>query len=206
MTRLPLSQLEEARQNPVAYRRKIGNPSGPRKWGYINALREAIRQFHKMGDNGQAGYTYLEDKLDRFKNERKSLDTVNQLAWYIEDYWNRGWFTTETYHNISVPLEGIGIQVRCTGEISRLDIVPSGGYAAWLFRSREPEGWKKELRMPIIQDIAAGLFGVPSSEMRVGIISFKERYADFHNFGSWEIAKAYSEFDTLIKILFQEVQ
>ena len=207
MSKLPLSELENARRNPSAYRQLLDRRSeggkGVFSWGYYNALREAIRHFHKMNDSASAGHSHLVNGLERFTNRQRSQEIVNQFAWYIDDYNRRGWIRTQTYHTIVVPFEDTRIQLRCSGEISRLDIVPIGGYAAWIFRSQKPEGWKQELRMPIIQYIAAKMFGVPGSEIKVGVISFQERFADFHTFNDEQIATAYLELIDLITKLFQ---
>ncbi|MDD5368038.1 MAG: hypothetical protein PHQ40_03040 [Anaerolineaceae bacterium] len=201
MIKLPLGQLEEARSNPTSFREKMGTAKGGGKWGYFNALREAIRQFHKMGDNANAGLTYLEQTLDRFSNQRKCQETVDQLAWYIDEYQRRGWFTRDTYRRIIVPIEDETIHVQCTGEICRLDIIPAGGYAAWSFRSKDPSGWKNELRMPIIQYVTARLLGVPYSEITVGMVSFGEQFVDFHSYKIDQINAAYAELIDLARYL-----
>lgn len=200
MIKLPLSQLEEARRNPAHYRSQIGKPKGFIKRGYYGVLRDAVRQFHKNRDSAVAGHAYLEDNLDQFNNASKSLDTVNQLAWYVDDYLSRGWITTETYRHVVVPIEDPAVKVICTGEISRFDYVPAGGYAAWLFRSKNPEGWKSELRMPIIQDIAAKRLGVPLAEIRVGVISFQDRFSEHHSFNENQIVAAYEELVNLLRL------
>jgi len=201
MIKLKLSELEEARRDPVKYRSNIGKPRGHAAWGYFNALREAIRQYHKSGDNASAGHSYLEEKLDNFSNHRKSLDTVNQLAWYIEEYKKHGWIARETYRVITVPINNDEIQVRCTGEICRLDLILSGGYGVWQFRSKNPEGWKNELRMPIIQGVTAQLLGVSPAEIMMGTVSFEERYIDTCSFSSEEIDSAFHEFINLLRFL-----
>lgn len=201
MIKLKLSELEEARRNPSEYRDNIGKPRGRGTWGYFNALREAIRQFHKSGDNASVGHSYLEEKLDNFSNHRKSLDTVNQFAWYIEEYKIRGWIARETYRVITVPIDNDDIPVHCTGEICRLDLILTGGYGVWQFRSKSPDGWRNELRMPIIQGVTAKLLGVSTSEIMIGMVSFEERYIDTHSYSIEEINAAFKEFTDLTKFL-----
>jgi hypothetical protein len=206
MFKLSLTELEIARRKPRAFRDVLDRRSKGEKrrfsWGYYNALREAIRHFHKMNESVYEAHSYLENGLERFKDLKRSQETVDQLAWYIGDYFNRGWISTQTYSHIIVPLEDIGVQLRCSGEISRLDIVPTGGYAAWLFRSREPDGWRNELRMPIVQDVAARMLGVSNSEIKVGVISFQERYSEFHSYSGRQIVAAYKELEVLLAIMF----
>ena len=200
MFKLKLSELEEARRNPTEFRANIGKPKGHGTWGYFNALREAIRQFHKSGDNASAGHSYLEEKLDSFANHRKSLNTVNQFAWYIEEYKKQGWIAREMYRVITVPINNDDIQVHCTGEICRLDLILTGGYGVWQFRSKGPDGWRNELRMPIIQGVTAKLLGVPPSEIMIGIVSFEERCIDTYIYSNDKINAAFDEFTNLVKI------
>lgn len=208
MQKIPLREIEEARRNPGAYRAKLQNSvmggGTPMQWGYHNALREAIRQFHKMDDSSSAGSNYLEEKLGRFKNKQRCIDTIEQFYWYIDNYHHHGVITTQTYVNIQLPIEESKFPIRCTGQVSRLDLDLAGGYIAWIFRSQQPHGWKHELRMPIIQDVTSKVLGVPSSEMKVGIISFQEKFTDLCIFDEVQINSAFDELRKLIEILFTD--
>lgn len=208
MHKIPLRELEEARRNPGAYRAKmqksVKGGGAPMRWGYHNALREAIRQFHKMDDSSSAGYEYLEENLGRFKIKQRCIDTINQFSWYIDNYHHHGVITTQTYVNIQLPLEEFKFPIRCTGQVSRLDLDPAGGYIAWIFRSQQPHGWKQELRMPIIQDVTSKLLGVPSSEMKVGIISFREKFTELCVFDEVQIDFSFDELRKLIESLFTD--
>jgi hypothetical protein len=198
MIKIKLGQLEIVRQNPIAYKNSYGSSSGIRSWGYFNALREGIRLFHKSGDNESQAVQYLANLLQRFKSDSKIEDTLEEFQWYVGNYFDRSWPTSEVFHNIVVPTDHDPLMVKCSGEISRLDIVPSGGYCAWVFHSDKADNWKSELRMPIIQKITGDILGVPISEVKVGVISFKEKYSDYCSYIQEEINDSFSELNSIV--------
>jgi hypothetical protein len=105
------------------------------------------------------------------------------------------------YRVITIPIDNDDIQVHCTGELCRLDLILTGGYGVWQFRSKNPDEWRTELRMPIIQGVTAKLLVVPPSEIIVGMVSFEERYIDTHSYSNEEINAAFDEFFNLVMFL-----
>lgn len=200
MPRLPLGDLEEARRDPGAYRRKL-DAAEQKRFGntYIGALRNAIYRYHRTQDADDAG-RYLEDRLAAFGSARRNAETLDQLDWYIDDITRRGWPAFQTGLRVAVPLPPeISPDLTCTGQVDRVDVVPSGGYAAWLFRSKAGTGWADELRMPILQHVLANqILNVPLDEIRVGIYAFQDQWADSRCYSEAEAEAAYGGFENLL--------
>lgn len=200
MSRLPLGDLETALMDPKAYRTRLdrGRDSG---FGpsYFGCLRIALLRYHESKDI-VAAKRYLEESLDRFKNIWRRAETLEQFEWYVEEHVGRGWPTFKTRLRIRVPLpEWITADLYCSGEIPRVDLVPAGGYAAWLFRSREQKGWEQELQMPLIQDTLAKLLKVPVEEVQVGLYSFEERFVASHIYSYREIERSHRALTNLLR-------
>src|SRR5690606_16068933 len=114
----------------------------------------------------------------RFNSTRRQAETLERFDWYIDEYSRRDWPTFGTRMRIQVSLPNWAPEdLRCSGEIPRVDIVPGGGYAAWLMKSHEPPAWEQQLQMPLIQGTIAQLLKAPAEEVQVGIYSFQERFA-----------------------------
>jgi hypothetical protein len=201
MPRIPLRDLEEALRNPSAYRQKLllsaGNSYGPT---YFGALRDVIHKFHKTNGNLVQTRVYLQARLNRFLDQTRCAQTMDQFEWYVSEYKSLGWPTFEIRLRVSIPLPPrVRPNLVCSGEVSRVDLVPVGGYAAWLMRSRGAKDWARELRMPLVQQaLAQGPLGVPTSEIKIGIYSFEEQFTDLCSYSQTEIDLAYLELDNLL--------
>jgi hypothetical protein len=202
MPRLPLGDLEEALKNPMAYRQKLQRTvSSFYRPSYFGALRDAVFKFHRTNGNLVQARKYLEGRLAQFSDVARSTEIMGQFEWYTEEYANRGWPAFETRLRLVVPLPSWAPQdLLCSGEVSRVDMVPAGGYAAWLMRSRGAQNWSRELRMPLIQGaLACELLGVSGEEVRIGIICFEDRLVDLGSYSQREIAGAYSKLENLLR-------
>jgi hypothetical protein len=202
MLRIPIREIEEALRNPSAYRQKL-LLSATVSYGptYFGALRDAILQFHKTNGNIVQARAYLRVRLDRFLDRMRCAETMDQFEWYTDEYQNRGWPTFETRLRIVISLPPrVRPYLFCSGEVSRVDLVPVGGYAAWLTRSRGAKDWARELRMPLVQQaLAQGPLGVPPNEVMIGIYSFEEQFTDLRRYSQAEIDQANSELDNLLR-------
>jgi hypothetical protein len=137
MFKISLTELEEVRRDPAAFKKKKdigtvfrGNNS------YFQTLKRAIYEYHK-DQSSVAAMNYLEDGLESFKNHAKCEKTIEDLQWYIAEYQNLGWATFLKKHNISIPLSTQYLDsLKVTGEIGRIDtILMRHG-----FSTREPRG------------------------------------------------------------------
>ena len=205
MARIPFQDLDEAIDNPQGYRqRMLANES---QWyppySYFKSLVGAIYSFHRSNDDNNMGLDYLEEKLERLKNEQRCIDTIDQYRWYLEEYNSRGWHSFRTRLDIGISLPPwMPPDFRCSGRLGRLDLIPTEGYAIWLFRPRGYERWENELCMPLIQkEVSETVLGVHISKVRIGIYSFEERFVDDRSYSESEIITSEEKFIKLLSDL-----
>ncbi len=200
--RLPLRDLREARADPARYRTKLLN--SPRGGGpnYFNALRDAIFNFHKADWTAAEAERYLEGRLDGLPGTVGRDEVSDQFRWYVEEYEARGWTTFRTRMNVSVPLPSwVTANLSVSGEIARIDLVPSGGYAGWVFLSGDAEGWRDDPRMPLIQEELTQKMNAPTDEVSVGVYALRERSAELTRYSATEIEMARSSLEELLQQL-----
>ena len=194
MIRFRLNDLEEALRNPIEYmheQTRIDRPEIFYRKSYYTTLRNAIFKFHSSNNDISIARDYLIDELDSFKKDSLKQDTIEQFDWYIQDYRNNNFHTFSCRYNITIkPSNATSSNLEWYGEISRLDICPDGGFIAWLFRRKEPEGWFNELRMPLIQSELSNNLNAPFTEISVGIYGFEERFADYRCYSAQSIFMA----------------
>jgi hypothetical protein len=204
--RLALGSIEEALANPVAFRERAdAGDGGGFGYTYASALRNAIYRYHSANDRDDAA-DYLEDSIQNSKTLRSAqrrAETLEQLDWYIEEHATLGWPTFDTRVRVSVPVPARAADtLKCTGEVGRIDLVPSGGYAAWLFTSSVAHDWRKELRMPLLQATLADVtLGAPANEIQVGIYDFSAREVISTTFSDKAIHAARRRFRRLVSDL-----
>ena len=178
--RLAIGAIEEALANPAAFRARAdaGDEAGF-GYTYASALRNAIYRYHSTRNRVDAA-RYLEESIQNSKKLRSAqrrAETLDQLDWYIEHHAALGWPTFDTRVRIAIPIPARAADsLKCSGEVGRIDMIPNGGYAAWLFASSVSPDWRDELRMPLLQGTLASItLAVPVSEIRVGIYDFATR-------------------------------
>jgi hypothetical protein len=204
--RLPLGAIEEALANPPAFRaRADAGDGGGFGYTYASALRNAIYRYHATRDRDDAA-EYLEESIRKSKNLTSSLrraETIDQLDWYIEQHTALGWPTFDTRVRVSIPVPARAADsLACTGEVGRIDMVPTGGYAAWLFASSVSPEWRDELRMPLLQGTLADVtLAVPANEIQVGIYDFSARHVLSTTFADNVIRVARRRFKRLVSDL-----
>lgn len=121
----------------------------------------------------------------------------------MEEYQRRrGWVTTEIMRRIVIDLPlWAPADLVISGEISRMDIVPTGGYARWLFRNNDVRGWDRELRMPLIQETIAYEMSVSLEEVMVGVYGFQQQVTDQRNYSIDEVRSARLSLEDLLRQL-----
>jgi hypothetical protein len=201
--RLPLREVDEAEADPRGYRARLyGSPRQAQGSVYVNALRNAIFNFHKPRWNVAHAEAYLQERLAGAPNNAKKAETLDQFHWYLEQYEALGWPTALTRLNLHVSLPPEGpIDLSLSGQVARVDFAPSGRYAGWVFVSGTAAGWRRGLRMPLIQEALAEEMNVPTEEAIVGIYAFGDRTVDRTSFTADEIAKARSSLKGLLQRL-----
>ena len=200
MFKISLTELEEVRQDPVAYKKKRDSGSGfhPSK-SVFQTLKWAINEYHKE-TNPLAAMSYLEGSLESFKKRAPCEKAIGDLQWYIAEHQKLGWATISRKHNITIPLSTQYLDsLKVTGEISRIDMHPNGAYAVWLFNKGSAGNWQNELRMPIIQNAVGVEFGAPPEQIHVGIYTFEDHAVNIHNFTNSDIKRAHLELEDLFR-------
>ena len=200
MPRIPLRELEDARQDPAGYRHRMMQPSGVQyRPSYFSALRDAIARFHRT--DRVTARTYLGQRLNTFRNQVKQRETLDRFDWYVQDTVQRGWPTFTSRTNLAIVLPPfVPGDVTCTGQVARIDLVPSGGYAAWILRNGVIDDWKEELQMPLIQEaLATQVLHVEPSSIQIGIYAFRGYQVDVKLFSDVEIQQARDQLTALLR-------
>ena len=204
--KLALGKIEDALTNPAAFRARADAGDDDRRgYTYASALRHAIYRYHNSMDRDDA-VEYLEATIQnsqKLKSTHRRAETVDQLDWYIDQHTALAWptFDTRVRVRIPVPLRARASLI-CTGEVGRIDMVPAGGYAAWLFASNVSAAWQNELRFPLLQGVLADeTLAVPSDEIRVGLYDFSSRAVHSATYGAKDIASARGRFARLVTAL-----
>ena len=83
---------------------------------------------------------------------QKNLKPWISFHWYLDKYWALGWPKALTRLNLNIPVPPrVPADLSLSGQVARVDFVPSGGYAGWIFVSGTAAGWRQGLRMPLVQ-------------------------------------------------------
>lgn len=204
MLRIPIGDLSDARDDPTSYRLKLLDDSGGNTFtfGYFNVLRNAIHHYHKSRNRRDLGQAYLETQLARFKAESKKQQTISRFNWYVDETREQGNVFVQSRLRVSIPLPArVDGVLQCSGEVGRIDILPSGGYAAWMLRSREAGGWEVELQMPLIQQAVARQLAIDASEVTIGVFAFGDSMVASKCFSSLAISRADNRLNKVIRSL-----
>lgn len=201
--RLPLRELEEANADPAGYRAKLyGPPRQAQGSIYFNTLRNAIFNFHKPQWTAAQAESYLEDRLASAANPSKKAEVSDQFRWYVSEYETLGWtkFLTRLTVDISLPAHAPA-DLAISGQIARVDLVPSGGYAGWRLLSGDGRGWRRELRMPLSQEALARKMNVPIDEIIVGVYAFRSRSVEHASYSATEVREAHLSLERIVERL-----
>jgi len=195
--------LDEADADPTGYRARLyGPPRQAQGSVYFNALRNAIFNFHKPGWNAAQAESYLEERLAGASNAARRAEALDQFRWYLEQYKALGWPKALTRLNLSIPLPPEApADLSLSGQVARVDFAPSGGYAGWIFVSGTAHGWRRGLRMPLVQEALARRMNVTTEEIIVGIFAFRDRTVEHTSFTANEVAAAQASLERLLQRL-----
>jgi hypothetical protein len=202
---VPLRDLEEALRNPRAYARKKSTPQRgfyPRS-KYLT-LQRAVYRFHKVNEDLTKAKQYLEESFDRqFKNQEDLSQYVEKLETYAEGLIRLGTTVFKAKDRLVIPLKrDLATQFRVSGDIPRIDLT-NEGYSVWLF-AKEPQDWRSEIRLPLIQSAYAKELSVLLNEIRVGVYDFSTGTYKDYGFTQREIKKAENSLVRLLRQLTLE--
>lgn len=201
--RLPLRELAEATADPDRYRTKLFGPSRQAQGSpYFNALRNSIFYLHKPDWTIVGAQAYLERALEKYPNASRKAEVSDQFAWYVEEFQSSGRRVFRTRLNVNVHLPSwVPDDFLSSGEVARLDLAQSGGYAAWRFASGDARGWRQDTRMPLIQEAVARELDAPTDEVTVGVYAFGDRAVEHTTYSASEIEMARSALEYLLRRL-----
>jgi hypothetical protein len=189
--KLSLTQLEIARANPRAMAIALRSKEKARlSFSRALALYLSARKYHQENDDLTTARDYLIDMYRRnFVRPEELLKLLDELGRYAAAYRATGNTIIKLRTRISITIDA---DFELTGEIPRLDLVPNGGYAVWLF-SRNTNQWREELRMPIIQLYFARTLGVAVSGVSVGFYFFTAARYESYRYPQTQIDAAMRE-------------
>lgn len=209
--RLALSQVEDALKDPATWARKLaeGNKRGGGN-SRAGALLHAVGRYHRSNDNSHEASAYLDQRLTAFKEGPRNEETRSQLDWYIAEWEDRkadGWLCTKLDLDVAVrcPM-WTRDDFRCTGRVARFDVVPQGGYAAWVMTQASAVERLGSIEPVLIQFAVADHLNVPTDDVAVGMYGFQERFVGLSSADAAEIQNALAEFWRLLRALGLERQ
>jgi len=132
--------------------------------GYSQALKLAIRHYHKTGSERSAR-EYLKEVIRRnkFKNKTRIDELLVDQDLYIKWHKESSTIVADSFVKINL---GVGGFLELGGLIGRVDIT-TDGYQGILFGTPVPD-WKTQLRIPLIQRALSEQYGRPLTEVAVG--------------------------------------
>jgi hypothetical protein len=158
-----------------------------RMWQY------ALKRVHSESVDAAAEYL-RETVLSNFKvndrNERRLDELVEALYQYATAFASLGNVVVEVLKPMSLV---ISPKLTIAGEITRLDLVPARGYAAFLLSRDQGEDWQRQMRFPLIQAHFAEKLNCAVTDVAVGIYSVPEATHELHRFSASRISAAQTD-------------
>jgi hypothetical protein len=156
-------------------------------WNSTMALYRAVRVYHDLGE--PAAFDRLEADLAAL-NDRVGTHLLF-LGQYADSYVAQGNIAFQYPFRVEIDL-GSGITLG--GEIARIDLVPAGGYSAWIFRTKpKPRRWFGHLNMPLLQGAVALELGVPNQDVSIGYYWFAPNEYSARTYTDRQVAQAVTE-------------
>jgi hypothetical protein len=165
--RIGHSEIAAARQDFAAWWRQKQQP-GPtgRRLGYAQLVKLGIYKYHALQSNRAGSLAHFDHlAAARLTNAQRITQARLQLQAYIDWIERAGVIVADHRVRLNLPL---GADVALGGEVSRVDIVPSG-YRVVLLVARTPVHWRDELRMPLIQLAIADRYHRDAEDVRVAL-------------------------------------
>lgn len=183
-------ELEALRDDVRAWVAKKKASTGGARMSYKHATRMGIYRLHR-GDSTARAAKYLEEFLDSYdlKSAQKRAECEANLHEYAR--WLKREELTSLLTKTRLRTE-VAVDLFVGGEIPRIDLLPTGGYRAILLGD-ESNGWRGELRMPIIQRAVASVLKRPESLVSVGVQAIDGSGLESSSFSKPEIEEARAE-------------
>jgi hypothetical protein len=203
--KIPFRDLEEARRDPVAYRRRRDAEPDGSGFGIKSRhqlLVRAVAHYHKRRGDLLAARRYLEDgyAAAQYSSQKELSGLVDQLVAYDSEYRalrNRGYYALKTKDRVELPLptqyQG---KFRVSGEVSRLDMSPNG-HALWMF-AKETANAHNDLRLPLLLNAYPPLLNSLFDELEIGVYDFSCGRHHFLIFSELQVKAAQEELETIL--------
>lgn len=210
--KLRLSELERARKHPKAIAAsQFQSPTGirPTFVGYWVLAARLYHKLFKINDSQcvQNAHDYFLQHCRAKLMNRQNFDSQislysARLDEYIADYVKLNQPVVQTNKRIEFKkIPGHFV----SGAIGRLDMIPTGGFAATNFELGASD-WKSQLRARIIQQAVADELGRLPSEIRVGVYCIGSGNHDYVTFSTAEIQEAIAELEDILTAVEIEVK
>lgn len=184
-----LADLNEIRTNMAAYRERLANPQAREFFNLsrFRALVYCVAYYHNNSNDLELAVKHLDEIYWRNFKQQKSFEVLcDQLRHYALEFQATGNTVVKCRFNTDVVLTH---DIRLSGEIGRLDISASGGYAVWLLQ-KEAGDWQSDLRLPLLQGHFSDIWKVPEDQVTVGIYDFELGQHQFTVFSARDIEDA----------------
>jgi hypothetical protein len=162
-----------------------------RMWQY------ALKRVHSESVDAAAEYlrkTVLSNFKINERNERRLDELLDMLYEYSTAFESLGHVAVEVLKPMNL---AINPKLTISGEITRLDLVPTGGYAAVVLSREEGEDWRRQIRFPLIQAHFAEKLNCSLKDVTVGIYSLPDATYELHRFTTSRVSAAQTEIATL---------
>jgi len=198
--RVRLADLREIHTDIAAYRARIAQTAGPQyfRLSKFRTLVYAVARYHSSGGDLAAATRYFEDLYRAHFKRQDSLDILRlELAEYARSFTGTGNTVIRSRFRVSI---GIAEEIELTGEVGRLDMTTSGGYAAWLLVQQAGD-WRADPRMPLLQGHFADIWDVSPARVTIGVYDFSLGQHQAVSISRTQIESARSETLALLRQL-----
>jgi hypothetical protein len=166
-----------------------------RMWQY------ALKRVHSESVDAAAEYL-RETVLSNFKvnerNEGRLDELVDRLYEYATAFTSLGNVVVEVLKPMNIV---VNPKLTISGEVTRLDLIPTGGYAAFLLSREQGEDWRTQIRFPLMQAHFAKKLNCSLEDVAVGIYSVPDGTHELQRFSALRVNAAQTEITTLAERL-----
>lgn len=196
MIKLALSKLEAARKNPVLVARNMleTETNGGGSQGFVSTFKTEIRNYHEKQLEVETACKNLEHKLwstfkDSPTNNSRRERYIESFRNYADNFSAFNWGVDKFQLNLNWEIVP---NVKLTGHSPFLCSTDDYN-VAYYFRETS-DGWRNELRFPLLQIyLADNFFKCNVDQIRIGIYSIAEKKFDLYTYEDYELDNAFNE-------------
>lgn len=200
MNRFSISQLENARRDPISFAKSLSSASqGYGSFSRYMAWLFSVYNFHKH--DLQAALAYFDAVFNRNFvpspiNKAKYEDYVQLLHVYSQEYDKLNLNFVEYRKRLEIILTD---KVKISGELPIISMNDKLGYTLYFF-IKESNKWQTELKFPVVQDyIANSVYGVSLAAVDVGVFDIEAEKFSLKTYSNSDVTDAINELKSLGK-------